>query len=356
MKKGLSILVVVFLLFSCAGEEYFGYSSAGNILQIELKGQSGSSMIFQENDSIYIEVSNGLNLANVELSTIELSSFSKSNVVMGDSIDFTAGHSTIEVTSEDGTVTIWKIDIYEAGTEPQLQNSNFDVWYKSSAGYMEIGESATNTIWGSSNPGVEFGGMDANVIREAIDGDNSAIKMITRYSSLAAIVKKPIAAGSAFTGVFNVDDIDINDPEAAIDFGTPFTAMPTSFSLTYNYTPGERNIDKDSKPLAYSDSCDIYTILERRDGDSVSRVATAWFRTNSSSGMNKEITLEFLYGELPAGTPAYMLPKNGQGYSTVGTKPTHINVVFASSAHGNNFQGAENSALIVDDYVLNYNE
>lgn len=69
--------------------------------------------------------------------------------------------------------------------------------------------------------------------------------------------------------------------------------------------------------------------------------------------MNR-IELIFIYGELPAGTPIYILPKAGQTYAAPEETPTHINIVFASSANGANFQGTENSALLVDNLELIY--
>jgi hypothetical protein len=46
--------------------------------------------------------------------------------------------------------------------------------------------------------------------------------------------------------------------------------------------------------------------------------------------------------------------KPADGYAPSGTKPTHITVVFSSSALGDFFTGAIGSVLDVDDFVLIY--
>ncbi|MDW7695826.1 PCMD domain-containing protein [Flammeovirgaceae bacterium SG7u.111] len=355
MKNIFPILIFsAILVQSCIKEDHFGLSSAGNILSIEFKNQNGSASINRSNDSVYVELANGTNLSQVQLTKLELSSFAASSRKVGDLVDFTSGSADFVVTSEDQSQTNWKVHVFEVGSNPQLPNSDFNQWYDSQKGYLEIGADVNSTIWGTSNPGVEFGGMDANVLQEEVSNDDFAIKMVTRYSSLAAVFKKPIASGSAFTGFFDVDNIDINDPEAAIDFGIPFTATPASFKLQYLYEAGPKNIDKNGNALSFPDSCDIYSVLERREGDQVKRVATAWLRTTGNGGDIQSIQVTYTYGELPARTPSYMLPKEGETYAALGETPTHINVVFASSAYGAEFQGAENSTLLVDNFELVY--
>ncbi len=410
MRK-LILALVLFVFFACSREDYFEMSSAGNILSIQLSSQSGVPQIFEENNFISIKVNEGTDVSKIVLLDLELTAFATSDFVVGDTIDFSDEKVVFSVTSEDGTIVPWIIEVKNpnvvcpenpdgdkpsdsTGTLPpnpedstgvedttsttppnpddstntedstvveptpvgtQLLNSDFALWYLSEDGYNEIGENATNTIWGTSNPGVKVGGMEANVVQEDING-NLAIKMITRYKKAYDnfLIKKPISAGSAFTGKFNKSEISLSDPEAAIDFGALFTDTPKSFSINYSYVAGAKNIDKNGNTLAYPDSCDIYVLLEHREGDVVSRVATAWFRTTGSNTEMQELKMDLTYGELPEGTAGYMLPKDGEAYSAVGVKPTHIKVVFSSSAYGNIFQGAEGSTLIVDDFKLYY--
>ncbi len=355
MKKLILLVNISLLLFTaCIEEDHFGLSPSANILEIQVENQNGNSKIDRDTYTIEIQLANGVDLSAIELTRLSLSSYAHSSVNVGETINFESKEAKLSITAEDKTQKEWTIYVEKLGSEPQLDNSDFNFWYEHSAGYMELGEHAESTLWGTSNPGVVFGGMEANVLQEDLGDASFAIRMETRYSRLAALVKKPIAAASAFTGVFNVDEIDINDPEAAIEFGTPFTATPNSFSIDYTYVPGSDNIDMNGNELAYSDSCDIYAVLERREGDVTSRLATAWFRTDGEGEGFKTITLDFIYGELPAGSPSYMYPKDGQAFADPNAKPTHINIVFSSSANGAIFQGAENSVLLVNNLMLNY--
>ncbi len=350
----LSLLFSAVFLGSCIKEDYYDYSSQAAITSISVTSQNGNAKIFPELDSIFIEVANGAELSSIVITDLQLSALASANKVIGDTLDFSQGDVSIEVTSESSESRIWKLAAKELGSEPQLDNSDFDTWYDE-GDYLELGMDASSTIWGTSNPGVEVGGIDPNTLQE-MNGDGYAIKMITRYTALGAIAKKPIAAGSAFTGYFDKNSLSLSDPQAALFFGTPFTALPSAFSIDYNYIAGDKNIDKNGDEVGYADSCDIYVLLENRSGDSTLRVGTGWLRTGTSADITQltPTTIDITYGELPAGTPDFMLPQTGEGYAPSGTRPTHIVVVFSSSAHGDTFQGAKNSTLWVDNFVLQY--
>ncbi len=349
----LAVLVLLFMQ-ACIREDYYDYSDMAAIKTISISSQNGAAQILTESDSVVMQVANGTELESIILTELTVSSLAEPNVEVGDTLDFSSGSAEIIVTSESSTQRVWTIVVQELGTEPQLADSDFDTWYDA-GDYLEIGTDENSTIWGSSNPGVVVGGIDPNTLKET-NGTGAAIKMITRYSTLGAIAKKPIAAGSAFTGYFDKSNLSISDPQAALYFGTPFTAKPTGFSVDYKYISGPKTIDKNGNNLGISDSCDIYVLLEHRAGDTIRRVATGWLRTSTSADTSQLSTteVELVYGQLPAGTEDYMLPSAGEGYAPEGTRPTHITVVFSSSAHGDEFQGAKNSTLWIDNFVLKY--
>ncbi|WNJ19446.1 PCMD domain-containing protein [Pontibacter sp. G13] len=336
----------------CVNEETFGLSSAGNILNIQLTNQNGGALINRDSLLVDIEVANGTDLESLRILTLQISAFATSVPTQGDLVDASSGAFPIDITAEDGTNRAWTIRISSIGENPQLPNSDFNDWYEAD-GYLEPGVDASSTIWGTGNPGVILSGLSANTEQEFIAADDFAMKMTTRFTTLGAILNKPIAAGSGFTGVFNTEDIDLNDPEAAIDFGTPFTASPTGFRIEYSYVPGPDNIDASGNSLGFPDMCDIYVLLERRLGDEPRRLATGWFRSDSVVSDLSVLEVPLTYGTLPPDAPDYTLPDNGL-YAEASESPTHIIVVFSSSALGNEFQGAENSVLIVDNLELLY--
>lgn len=348
-----SVFVMAMGLMGCIREDYFGYSDNGDILAIEFANQSGQSQIFKANDSVYIEVANGTDLTRLMLNRLSLSPFANAAYDPGDVLDFSKGAVTLSVTAESGLVSTWKISVYELGSQPQIDNSDFNVWHQQGS-YMDPGVDDSSSAWGTSNPGAIFAGLDPNVQQLQVGDGNHAAKLTTRYTLIGSWVNKPIAAGSLFTGNFREGDINFDDPEASIDFGIPFTGMPRAFQVEYQYTPGPDNTDSHGNSLDYPDQGDMYLLLERREDDTVKRVATAWFRIAEGNGSMETVTVDLVYGELPFGAPEYMLPAPGEEFARDGETPTHVTVVFSSSANGNIFEGAENSVLVVDDFELIY--
>jgi len=264
----------------------------------------------------------------------------------------------MNITAEDRvSVTKWTIKAEVASSNPQLSNSDFNLWYQASEGYYEPGESAETTIWGTGNPGTKILGLYATTPLEIVD-QNLSVRMETLYNGdLSATFGAPISAATIYTGKFDPDKIEISNPQAAIDFGTPFAARPLSFNLKYSYTPGPENKDKQGNLLDYNDACDIYLLLEVRTGSSINRLATAWYRSDTTVPDLTGINVELIYGELPADTPDYAKPENGQYVSADSAAfmlPTHLTFVATSSFGGANFAGAIGSLLIIDDLELIY--
>ncbi len=169
----------------------------------------------------------------------------------------------------------------------------------------------------------------------------------------------PISAGSLFTGYFNPDNLDPTDPEAAIEFGTPFTGRPSKLRFKYQYQPGEENKDRNGDELNYPDMLDIYALLEIRLNGVTERLATAWFRSSETIVDLTNIEIAFTYGELDNTFPDYMKPPNNDYVSADSAAfalPTHITFVASSSFDGANFAGAVGSVLIVDDIEMVYEE
>ncbi|WP_338733663.1 PCMD domain-containing protein [Mangrovimonas cancribranchiae] len=350
------ITLTVFLItlcVSCVDEDYFGASNYANILSIEISSQSGTPIINTEEKTVEINVANGVDVAQLILNKLEVSPFATANISEGDVLNFSNGFIPVSITAESGSVTNWEIIVTEIGSEPQIDNSNFNTWYNQ-GDYLDLGQDDASSSWGTSNPGVVFGGISPNVLQQEITSGNYAVKLITRYTSLGAVVNKPIAAGSVFTGDFLEDEITLANPQAAVSMGIPFTATPTSFTVDYQYMPGDTNIDANQNELTYPDVGDIYILLERREESLVKRVATAWYRVEEANSNLETISVDFIYGELPQGTPSYMQPQNNEIYAQENESPTHIKVVFSSSAFGDYFQGAEGSELTIDNLVLNY--
>lgn len=358
MKKKYTLLLLLVTLYSCLSEDYFGLSSAGNITRIEVLNQAGNAIIDNSNFTITVEIPAGVELSSVSIEVLELSSFATSNKTAGDILDLN-NPQTIVVTAEDGSSHEWTIESFVASATPQLSNWDLNDWYKTSANYYEPGADASTTIWGTGNPGTQILNKLATT-PEDLGDDNLAAHMATLDNgALAGTFGAPISAGSIFTGIFNSDKIDPSNPEAAIEFGTPFTGRPKSIRLKYSYSPGAVNKDKKGNVLNYGDACDIYALFEIRLGGTTERLATAWFRSEELQDNLTSMELPVVYGELDNSYPNYMKPVD-HGFVSADSAsfvlPTHITFVASSSFDGANFAGAIGSVLIVDDIEMIYEE
>ncbi len=358
MKKLIYIFLSVILLASCVEEDYFGYSKYGNIKSISVSNQASNSVIDNDNHTVTVEIPGGVDLENITINELTLSAYAKSSKKVGDILNLNTAQ-TIVVTAEDGETYTWTIETFIASKTPQFSNGDMNLWYKTTSGYYEPGESASNTIWGTGNPGTQILNKLATVPEDLGNG-NYAAKMITLDNGfLAATFGAPIAAGSIFTGVFNSDKINPSDPEAAIDFGTLFSGRPKTLKFKYRYTPGGVNKDKDGNVLSYSDACDIYAYLEVRAGEKIERLATAWFRSSDIQSDLSTMEIPFVYGELDSTYPDYMKPSDNSYVSADSASfilPTHITFVASSSYDGASFAGAVGSELLLDDVELVYAE
>ncbi len=358
MRTSIYIIVLGIILLSCVKEDYFGLSSYGNIKSIVVSNQSGNARIDTEALSVEVEIPAGIDLSNISIQSMEISTFASSDINVGDVIDLNDPR-TINITSEDGTLHPWTIESFVASVTPQLDNWNLDQWYKTGSGYYEPGESASSTIWGTGNQGTQILNKLATLPYDFGNGNLGAQMITLDNGRLAGTFGAPISAGSIFTGYFDSDKLDPSNPQAAVVFGTPFSGRPEKLRFKYQYQPGAVNKDKNGKELDFEDMLDIYALLEIRLGGKTERLATAWFRSGDTQSdmITKEI--DFIYGELDASYPDYTKPVD-HGYvsedSAIFVLPTHITFVASSSFDGANFAGAIDSNLIIDDVEMVYDE
>lgn len=349
----LSALVcsILTLFCACTDDNYFGNAPWNEIQEFNVPGQSGSTAIDTEANTVSLSVGNGVDRSDLVPTVFEISNFAKVTPAKTEARDF-SGPVEYVVRAENGSERVWTVTIDEVGENPQLLNSDFDLWYEASAGiigtpilYDEPGESEANTIWATANFGLTNYKAQPNTTPVDLEEDNYAAKMVT----VAAPAVVPIAAATLFTGEFN---LNIVNPSASAVFGTPFSSRPSGFRVNYAYVPGPDLVEGED------DKCDIYVLLEKRDGDSVARVATGWFRSNTNTGADEwtSLEVELKYGPLSPTDEWYNYAniKGDDTWADPDDTPTHISVVFSSSALGDEYKGSIGSTLVVDDFELLY--
>lgn len=357
MKKILSYSVLIFVLllttFACVDENYFGDSDKNDIRYITLQNQSGFSNINDETKEIKITVDANADITKLAIDSLALSTFATISPSKETIRDFT-NPQTYTVTAENGNQAIYKIIVTQGGANPQLENSAFDDWYTPSGKSYKQPGLDNSTIWATANDGTTTtSATNVTTYPYLNTGTDYVAQIITKdLGSVSGIVGQRMGSGTLFTGKFI---LNVSNPPASAQFGIPFKAQPKSFFAEIKYTAGTPYQDGKGNTLDKTDQADIYVILENRDDpNAIKRIATGWHRTGTTTGVNlQNISAILTYGTLDSSFPDYQKPSNGLYGSSTDT-PTHIIVVFASSANGILYEGGVNSTLYVNNFKLEY--
>jgi hypothetical protein len=343
------ILTGILLIQGCVKEDHFGKSAYHEIIAFTLPMQLTPSVISHDSLLIRISVSKDLDLTSVVPAEVRISNFALLSPVATQPSDFSQP-VIYRVTAEDGSHADYTILVSSDEPQIQLTNSGFDHWYKTTQGYFQIGRDKNDTVWATGNAGT-FTFSKVNVSPVSGGGsDTVALLETLNMGPLAQLIGQGIAAGSLFTGTFV---LNIQNPVESARFGTPFIARPDSFSVMYRYAPASGMMNGYGTSIPGNDSVDIAVLIEDRSGGTVRRVATAWHRAPGQVEPWTLLKMKLEYG--PASNPAYyMKPTPPAVWGTGQETPTHISVIFSSSARGNLFEGAPGSKLWINDFRLYY--
>lgn len=303
-------------------------------------------------------------LSNLELTELELSEGATcESHKIGETYDFGVGQEIVIKNSDGEPITY----IVKAGN--QIPGSSFNDW--------KGDDVIPDSLWGNANTLI-------TTTKKYTSGSMTGASIAT-----TALLGKT-ASGSLYTADFNPNNVGTlsmassstwPDGNELINFGKHFNARPEYAEVKFSYDGS-------------GDSCDIYILLESRDGDkNINRgsddinklVASTWYRSTTDDNTGREnpdvvsisdkdengmrtLRLKFRYGTPLENSPiensstfATSLQSSnksaidnsliqGDGNESV----THIRVVFASSADGNHYKGEKNATLIIDDLKLIY--
>lgn len=352
-KKSLSAVLVLMIAVA-------GVFAQEEILSVKFKHQQESALINNEEKTIFVKVPYSAGgklypLSKAVLENIEFSGNFTHN--LPETVDLRKDFS-FTVSDSKGKKTEWKI---KGGY--QLPDSDFGTWHTEKiTGFLTIGSTKCDdmpgpafNVWDNGNPAFSASGSKNWPTKKIVLKDGSVAAELTTRKVVGTI-----ASGNLFTG-YAVRDMSLKqllgftdkDGKALITWGVPFEGRPKGFKVKFFY---------DGK----DDECSLVATLENRNGSKRRFVANACYIGKTDSRNNcscptqisaadsnglKTLTVDFLYGTYPAG--ANPIPEGvvqGSGDEDVNM----VNVVFASSAHGDYFEGKKNARLIVKDFEFIY--
>ncbi len=207
--------------------------------------------------------------------------------------------------------------ISAAQAQSTLPNTSFESWQRSDSDRYD---NPTDGVWATPNSPLDFalpGMVPTAPVQKTNDAQDGEWAALLYTSSIFGI----LAPGTLFTGKFELS-LTNPDPLAAIKLGTPFTARPDRFKGYFKYAP------------VNSDSCLMYALLTK---------------FNAATGNSD--TVGIAQQVINTTVSSYTLFDLPFDYSNA-LDPDTIQVVFTSSANGNNLQGQIGSQMWIDNILL----
>lgn len=354
MNKGILLLAALcFPFYSCIREE--APNAEADILSCTVPGDVLRAVPEIGNESVALYVRSEVDLKNLapEFTITEGATLEPES---GTARDFSSPQ-VYTVTSEDG---LWhknytvrcvmsnigtKYDFERVRMEPK--NGRFQIFY-------DIFSEGDTVDWGSANAGYALTGMAASVAdyptTQAEDGYvGKCARLVTRSTgTFGSWVGMDLAAGNLFIGTFDASSALKNAP-AATHFGKPFEQVPTYLSGYYKYKSGDQYLVNGQEVSGKRDKCDIYAVFYETDEN------TSYLDgTNALTHPNlvalarisdQKETDEWAHFNIPfvmqAGKEIDSLKLRNGVY--------RLGVVFSSSIHGDLFEGAIGSTLMIDE-------
>lgn len=342
------------------GDEYKVYFDNPTQMHVDNISSTEKEIVFTVRSTVSLSKQIPVNFTMTDGATIEPAN--------GSMQDFTAGPVTYTVTSQDGQ---WKRQYTVVFKEPILPSYKFSFEHVETVEssnkcsyhefYEETEETGRQNIWASGNRGAQMTIAYASKPEafptystpDGYQGKGVCLQTIST-GQLAAILKKPIAAGNLFLGKFLMDSVLVK-PLRATQFGILINKEPVRLTGYYKYQPGKEFTDKDMKVVpGRVDEADIYAVFYRNKdsegndvwlyGDDVltSPLIVSKAVVKSLPATNEWTRFEAFFEGADA-DPAIMA-KNGY----------NLALVFSSSKAGATFEGAVGSVLYVDEVEVSF--
>lgn len=334
-----------------------------DILSFVLPGQIALTNASISRNDISITVRKEADLTAV-VPLIEISQGATISPAIGTPCDLTKA-VTYTVTSESGeyrkeyTVMAIAYSFFQFGFE-DWERLDSKYQYETPVEYNLEGERVS--YWDSSNKGIAIylphtdpSLYPVHKTNDCVSG-NYAARMITQKGpgNVLGIVNIPIAAGSLFTGNFNLANV-MNNPLSCTEFGQSCDEKPLRFTGYYKYKAGTGDyIDPNGDVLpGVKDSCAVYCVFFKADEN------TPFLDGVGIRSHPNIVAVAKLPDEGRAGTAGddfvyFDIPFEYETGAVVDFEKNHykLAVVLSSSFYGDRYEGVPGSVLVVDDFEI----
>ncbi len=238
---------------------------------------------------------------------------------------------------------------FTTGTEAQLPNSTFDLWWKDGKVWNPWGEGQT-PFWDTGNKGAAtLGESNSQPTAETQSGTGYAAQLKCEFKGIGALGK--IAAGNIFTGVY----VRTDGTNGILNFGRQFSERPTRLRAMFKYK---------NAPITHVGSDPRFADWKGRpDTAQVFIALTDWaepleIRTNPKNQQlfNPADPAIIAYGQLSMGSSVddWTPLSIDLNYRSTSRVPKYILVVCTTSKYGDFFVGGNGGVLTIDDLTLEY--
>lgn len=256
--------------------------------------------------------------------------------------------TTYEVRAYCGT-DVTASQSFTTGTEAQLPNSSFDLWWLDGKVWNPWGEGNT-PFWDTGNKGAAtLGESNSQPTSDTQSGTGYAAQLKCEFKGIGALGK--IAAGNIFTGVY----VRTDGTNGILNFGREFSQRPTRLRAMFKYK---------NAPISHVGTDARFKDWKGRpDTAQVFIALTDWeapleIRTNPKNQQlfNPADPHIIAYGQIAYGSSvdAWTPLSIDLDYRSTSRVPKYIVVVCTSSKYGDFFVGGQGGVLTIDDLSLEY--
>ena len=273
-----------------------------------------------------------------------------SELVSGDTVDFTSGRARIRVWAEDSVHSaLYTVYMQEVRSYPQ----NFDTWMvrplqeTDTAGhyylYMEPYRWKTNNDWlrcaKKKNCYAKSGAYPVERVKDAYNSDYAARIRTLKISKGSDKYPYYLHAGILFIGDYEVDSETLEGKAA---YGETFDTRPVSVTGYYQYQPGTQ-LYRNDEPIDGQDSCCfkavLYEVVNMSEALDYTQLETDSRVVAVGSFQSAEKVTKY--------TPFSFSLEYRKDYNAA--RKYKLAVAFYSSKHGEELIGAPGSTLHIDE-------